>query len=90
MFLSIIMIICIKQHQFIKTLSNTEAQLKKALLIKKKRVHILAETSRRKVNQTIKFDQLIEYNMRNTFVEKSYTKCGGPKLVPNRFVKNQN
>ena len=25
----------------------------------------------------MKFDQLIEYNMRNTFVEKSYTKCGG-------------
>ena len=23
----------------------------------------------------MKFDQLIEYNMRNIFVEKSYTKC---------------
>ena len=25
----------------------------------------------------MKFDQLIEYNMRNIFVEKSYTKCAG-------------
>ena len=25
----------------------------------------------------MKFDQLIEYNMRNIFLEKSYTKCGG-------------
>ena len=24
----------------------------------------------------MKFDQLIEYNMRNVFLEKSYTKCG--------------
>ena len=25
----------------------------------------------------MKFGQLIEYNMRNVFLEKSYTKCGG-------------
>ena len=25
----------------------------------------------------MKFDQLIEYNMRKIFLEKSYTKCGG-------------
>ena len=31
--------------------------------------------SREKGNQTMKFGQLIEYNMRNIFVEKSYTKC---------------
>ena len=24
----------------------------------------------------MKFGQLIEYNMRNTFLEESYTKCG--------------
>ena len=24
----------------------------------------------------MKFGQLIEYNMRNNFLEKSYTKCG--------------
>ena len=25
----------------------------------------------------MKFGQLLEYNMKNIFVEKSYTKCGG-------------
>ena len=25
----------------------------------------------------MKFGQLIEYNIRNIFFEKSYTKCGG-------------
>ena len=25
----------------------------------------------------MKFGQLVEYNMRNIFIEKSYTKCGG-------------
>ena len=29
-----------------------------------------------KGNKTMKFDLLIQYNMRNTFLEKSYTKCG--------------
>ena len=29
----------------------------------------------------MKFDQLIEYNMRNIFVEKSYTKYAG-KIIP--------
>ena len=32
---------------------------------------------RSKGNQTMKFDQLIEYNTRIIFLEKSYTKCGG-------------
>ena len=40
-------------------------------------VHILPNISRNKVNQTMKFGQLIEYNMRNIFLEKSYTKYGG-------------
>ena len=30
-----------------------------------------------KDNHTMKFGQLIEYNTRNVFLEKSYTKCGG-------------
>ena len=38
--------------------------------------HILPNISRTKDNQTMKFGQLIEYNMRNIFVEISYTKCG--------------
>ena len=33
--------------------------------------------SRSKGNQTMKFGQLIEYNMRNIFLEKSYSKCDG-------------
>ena len=39
--------------------------------------------SRSKDNQTIKFDHLIEYNIRNIFYERSYEKCVGessPKL----------
>ena len=30
-----------------------------------------------KGNETIKFGQLIEYSMRNIFLEKLYTKCEG-------------
>ena len=33
--------------------------------------------SRNYGNQSMKFGQLIECNMRNIFLEKSYTKCGG-------------
>ena len=40
-------------------------------------VHILPNISRSKGNQTMKFGQSVEYNMRNIFLEKSYIKCGG-------------
>ena len=40
-------------------------------------IHVFPNISRSKDNQTIKFGQLIECNMRNIFLEKSYTKCGG-------------
>ena len=40
-------------------------------------IHIFPNISRRKRNQKMKFGQLIEYNMRNIFGEKSYSKCGG-------------
>ena len=40
-------------------------------------IHILHNISRSKGNRTIKFGQLIEYKMRNIFLEKSYTNCGG-------------
>ena len=33
--------------------------------------------SRSKGNPTMKFGHLIECNMTNTFLEKSYRKCGG-------------
>ena len=38
---------------------------------------ILPNIWRSKGNQTMKFGQLIERNMGNIFLEKSYTKCGG-------------
>ena len=40
-------------------------------------IHILPSISRSKDNQAMKYGQLIEYNMRNILLEKSYTKCGG-------------
>ena len=41
---------------------------------------------RRKDNQAMKFGQLIEYNMRNIFFEKSFTKYGG-QTIPSSFSK---
>ena len=34
----------------------------------------------------MKFGQLIEYNIRNIFVEKSYAECGG-ETIPRTFSK---
>ena len=34
----------------------------------------------------MKFGQLIEYNMRNIFLEKPYTKCGG-ETIPGPISK---
>ena len=46
-------------------------------------VHILPNILRSKGNQTRKFGQLIEYNVRNIFLEISYTKCAGKVgLIP--------
>ena len=44
-------------------------------------VHILLNISRNKDNETMKSDQLIERNMRNIFLEKSYTKYGGETIL---------
>ena len=52
-------------------------------------IHILPNISRSKSNQAVEFGQLIQYNMKNIFVEKSYTKCGG-ESIPDSFVKNEN
>ena len=40
-------------------------------------IHILPNISRSKGNQTIKFGQFIEYNMRTIFLENSCTKYDG-------------
>ena len=50
-------------------------------------IHILPYVSRSKNNQTVKFGQSIEYNMRKIFLEKSYPKWGGetrPKPLPKK------
>ena len=39
-----------------------------------------------KAINSIKLDQLIEYNMRNIFVEKSYIEYGG-ETIPRLFSK---
>ena len=40
-------------------------------------IHILPDVSRSSGSKNMKYGQLIEYNMRNIFIEKSYTKSGG-------------
>ena len=50
-------------------------------------IQILSNLSRSKGNQAMKFGLLKEYNMRNIFVEKSYTKCAGetiPRPLPKK------
>ena len=59
-----------------------------AWLINNCNTHILSNISRGKGNQTAKFGQLIEFNMRNIFLEKSYTKCRGetsPRLFSEKL-----
>ena len=46
----------------------------------------IAQYPKSKGNQTIKFEQLIGYNMRKVFLEKSYVKCGG-ETIPRLFFK---
>ena len=46
----------------------------------------MTNISRNKGNQTIKLVQLIEYNMRNIFVEKFYKKSDG-QTIPRLFYK---
>ena len=50
-------------------------------------IHILPCISKSKGNQTIKFDQLIEYKMANISVEKSYAEWG-VETIPRPFPKN--
>ena len=52
-------------------------------------IHVLPKISRSEGNQTMKFGQLTEYNMRNIFPEKSYTKCGG-QTSPRTFCGKLN
>ena len=47
-------------------------------------IYILTGISKSKGNQEMKFVQLIDYNMTNIFVEKSYTKFGR-ETIPRPF-----
>ena len=49
-------------------------------------IHVLPNIVRNKDNQAIKFGQLKEYNMKNIFIEKPYTKYGG-ETSPRPFSK---
>ena len=49
-------------------------------------IQILPNISRSKGNHTVKFGQLIDYSMRNIFLKKSPTKCGG-EASPRPFYK---
>ena len=44
-------------------------------------MHILPNVWRSKDDKTIKFDQLIDYDVRNIFLEKSYAKYGGETIA---------
>ena len=49
--------------------------------------HILSNISGTKGNQTIKSDQLIEYNMIYNFLGKLHKNCG-EEIVPDPVLKN--
>ena len=44
---------------------------------------------RSKDNQTMKFGKLVEYNMRNMFPDKSYTKFGGETVTRPFYKKSK-
>ena len=55
-------------------------------------IHVLPNISRIKGNHAMKSGQLIEYHMRNIFLENSYTERVGetiPMHIPILFPKNQ-
>ena len=49
-------------------------------------IHLLPKITRGKGSQTTKFGQLTEYNVRNIFPEKSYSKCD-KEASPRSFCK---
>ena len=49
----------------------------------------MPDISRSKDNQAMKFGHLIEYNMTNIFLEKSFTECG-EETIPRSFSKKSN
>ena len=49
-------------------------------------IYIFPSISRSKGNETMKYGQSIEYNMRNIVLEQSYTKCG-EETIPRLLSK---
>ena len=52
-------------------------------------IHILSNITRSKDNQAMIFGRLVEYNMRNIFLEKSYAKCGGEATLDPFYKKSK-
>ena len=52
-------------------------------------IHMLPNISRNKGNQTMKFVQLLQYNVGKIFL-KNHTQNVVEKLFPGLFLKNQN
>ena len=50
-------------------------------------IHIQPNISRSKGNQAMKFGQLIEYSMKNIFLEKPHTLQGGETITRTLFKK---
>ena len=53
-------------------------------------IHILTNISRNKGNQTMKFGQLIEYHISETFFLKNHTQTEAKKLLPDSLLKIKN
>ena len=49
-------------------------------------IHMLSSITRSKGKKTMKFGQLIDYNMTDIFFEKSYTEFRG-RTIPRPFSK---
>ena len=52
-------------------------------------VHILLNVSRSKVKQAMKFGQSIEHTIRNIFLKKSNTRCGGEACLRPFYRKSK-
>ena len=62
-------------ERYLKLMKNAINFSLVALFVLRITINLLPNISRSKSNQTMKFGQLIEYNTRNIFLEKSYMKC---------------
>ena len=61
-----------------------------ALQLGKQTIAILPNISRSKSKRSMKFGQLIKYNMKNILFLKNHTQNVVEKLFPDPFLKNQN